>query len=107
MNMKSISVEQLKLWKETNTPHQLIDVRELYEVETCTIGGIHIPMAEVMDRHDEIRTDIPVIIHCKSGRRSEAVVYELERRFGLKNIHTLEGGIMAWIEQVDHSMMKY
>ncbi|MBL0314824.1 MAG: rhodanese-like domain-containing protein [Flavobacteriales bacterium] len=105
--MKSITVEQLKTWKENNTPHQLIDVRELYEIETCTIGGLHIPMAEVMDRVAEINKDIPVIIHCKSGRRSEAVVYELERRFGLSNVYTLSGGIMAWIDAVDHSLMKY
>lgn len=105
--MKSITAEQLKSWRENNTPHQLIDVRELYEVETCSIGGTHIPMAEVMERHGEIRKDIPVIIHCKSGRRSEAVVYELERRYGLNNVYTLVGGIMAWIEVVDHSLMKY
>lgn len=105
--MKSITAEQLKSWKENKTPHQLIDVRESYEIETCSIGGTPIPMAEVMERHEELRKDIPVIIHCKSGRRSEAVVYELERRFGMNNIYTLEGGIMAWIDVVDHTLMKY
>lgn len=93
-------------WRTKKTDHQLIDIREAYEVEICSIGGMHIPMGEVQQRLDEIRKDIPVVIHCKSGKRSQAVVAHLEK-FGFKNLRSLDGGILAWIDQVEPALEKY
>jgi len=105
--MKSISADQLNEWKKNATPHLLIDIRESYEIDTCSIGGLHIPMNEVLESIDRIPKDIPVVIHCKSGKRSAAVVFSIEQKFGLKNVYTLEGGIMAWINSIDQSLVKY
>lgn len=105
--MKHISPEELLQWKTTGKDHQLIDIREIYEVETCTIGGQNIPMADVIERNREIRKDVPVVFHCKSGRRSEAVVHALEQKLGLQNLFTLDGGIIAWIDKVDPSLVRY
>ncbi len=105
--MKSINAVELNEWKMSGKPHQLIDIRELYEVETCTIGGENIVMSEIFTHLDDIKKDIPVVIHCKSGKRSSAVVHALEQKTGMKNLYTLEGGILAWIEEVDPTMVKY
>lgn len=104
--MNTLSSSELHHWREENKAHQLIDVREDYEVEICSIGGEHIPMAEIMQRLNDIRKDIPVIVHCKSGRRSEAVVAQL-MRYGYNNVFSLEGGIINWIETVAPQLEKY
>ena len=96
--MKSISPADLRNWKETGKEFQLIDIREDYEVADDSIGGHHIRMEEVIARVDELRKDIPVVIHCRSGRRSSAVVYSLEMQFKFDNLYTLEGGIVAALE---------
>jgi adenylyltransferase/sulfurtransferase len=104
--MLATSPQQLAEWKKNGFEHQLIDIREQYEVETCNLGGTHIPMGEIVSRLSEIRRDIPVVIHCKSGRRSEAVVAHLNR-LGFNNISSLEGGIMGWIDTIDSSLERY
>ncbi|MCH2199240.1 MAG: rhodanese-like domain-containing protein [Flavobacteriales bacterium] len=105
--MKEISVSELKAMRNKNEDHQLIDVREIHEIEICTINGTHIPMGEIMARNEEVRKDIPVIIHCRSGQRSSAVVNALEANFGFTNLHNLTGGILAWASQIDTTLEQY
>lgn len=99
--MKNITVQELKSKMDLNEPYQLIDIREIYEVEQGSINGEHIPMGEVLNNLDKIRKDVPVIIHCRAGSRSANVVRYLEAEFGLNNLYNLEGGIMAWKNQID------
>jgi rhodanese-related sulfurtransferase len=99
--MTEITCAELKRMRESSTPHQLIDVREPYEAEACSIGGTLIPMGEVVDRRAEIRRDVPVIIHCKSGNRAAAVIQALESRYGFSGLVNLKGGILAWSNEVE------
>ena len=102
--MKEITPGELKRLRESKTPHQLIDVREAYEAEACTIGGFLIPMGEVVERRNEIRTDVPVIIHCKSGNRAAAVIQALESRYGFSGLMNLKGGITAYGVEVEPAL---
>ena len=99
--MKEITPSELKAWKDNGTPFQLIDIREEHEVAYCSIGGEHIPMDQVLDSIDRMREDVPVVVHCQSGKRSNAVVYAIERKFGRKNVYTLTGGIQGWGAEID------
>ena len=45
--MKSITVTELKSWMDSNEDFQLIDVREPYENDICTLNGVLIPMNNV------------------------------------------------------------
>ncbi|WKZ67217.1 MAG: rhodanese-like domain-containing protein [Flavobacteriales bacterium] len=99
--MKEITCEELKRLRAEGTPHQLIDVREPYEAEACGIGGTLIPMGEVIERRAEIRTDVPVILHCRSGNRAAAVIQALESRYGFSGLLHLKGGIQAWSAEVE------
>lgn len=85
----------------------LLDIREPYEVEICSIGGLQIPMGEVANRIDEIDENKEVIVLCRSGKRAEAVANLLESDFSFPNVTILEGGILAWIDQVDNSLEAY
>ena len=49
MTMSKLDVQTLKKWRDENTEHQLIDVREPWEVEIGHINGIHITMDCLLD----------------------------------------------------------
>ena len=105
--MSQISVKELKTLLDKGQKIQIIDIREIHEVDSGTIGGTHIPMAELIDRSNEIRKDIPVVIHCKSGSRASAMVHALRTEKNMLNVHLLEGGIEAWARQIDPSITVY
>jgi adenylyltransferase/sulfurtransferase len=73
----------------------VIDVREKDEHEADNIGGINIPLGQVEGRVGEIPKDVKVLIHCKSGRRSEDAVRRLQVKFGFDNLYNLTGGLNA------------
>jgi adenylyltransferase/sulfurtransferase len=102
--MEQISAAELKEWREAGKEFQLIDVREPYEAEICNLGGTLIPVGEVVQRLEEIRRDVPVVVHCRSGARSAAVINALKSRYGFTNLIDLRGGILAYGREVDHSM---
>ena len=103
--MKSLNVKELKEMIDNNEDYQLIDVRELHEFENANIQGILIPLGEIPARYDEISKDKKVIIHCRSGVRSANVISFLEQNFGYTNLFNLEGGIMAWANEIDDSLI--
>lgn len=105
--MKEVTVQQLKQMMDAGEAVQLIDVREPYEVEICSIGAEHIPMGEILARTSELKTDVPVIVHCRSGARSANVIHALEMQKGLSNLYNLQGGILAWADEIDDSLEKY
>lgn len=102
--MQEITPEELKRMKDAGEVFQLIDVREPYEAELCTIGGTLIPMGEVVARVEEIRKEIPVVVHCRSGARSAAVINALSSRYGFSNLVNLKGGIVGYGREVDQSL---
>lgn len=102
--MKEITPQELKRMKDAHEAFQLIDVREPYEAQACSIGGTLIPMGEVVDRLAEIRRDVPVVVHCKSGARSSAVIHALTSRYGFTNLVNLQGGILGYGREVDPSL---
>jgi rhodanese-related sulfurtransferase len=105
--MKKISAKELYDWRTNKVEHQLVDVREDHEISYSNIGGEHIPMSEIIDHQLRINRNIPVVIHCRTGKRSKAVVMTLERKFGFENLYSLDGGIVAWAEQIDNSLKVY
>ena len=98
--MKTLSVKEFKLWQQEQKPHVLIDVREPYEYDEMHIEGRLIPLAEVLQRKSEIPQDQPVVVHCRSGKRSATAIKALEE-MGFANLYNLEGGIVAYLESHD------
>ena len=105
--MKSITVQELKQLMDAKEEFQLIDVRETYENEICSLNGLLIPMNEIPGRVEELVKEKKVIVHCRSGKRSANVIDFLEQNYQLTNLYNLEGGILAWIEEIDPSMESY
>ena len=82
-------------------------MREPHEYEIANIGAELIPMGEVMDNIDKISKTKQVIIHCRSGARSGAIVQALESEMGFNNLYNLTGGILAYADEIDPSLEKY
>jgi adenylyltransferase/sulfurtransferase len=102
-----ISVNEFdKLLKE-NSDFQLVDVREQYEYNICKLNSVHIPMAEIVSRMHEIATDKRICVMCKTGKRAEAVANLLETDYDFKDVLVVEGGIMAYAEQIDTNLEIY
>jgi rhodanese-related sulfurtransferase len=89
-----------------NVEFQLIDVREPFEYEVSNLNGINIPLSGVVIESEKISRDIPVVIHCRSGKRSAQAVMLLEQE-GFTNLSNLQGGILAWKEAFDPEMDVY
>ncbi|MBP6796263.1 MAG: rhodanese-like domain-containing protein, partial [Saprospiraceae bacterium] len=46
-------------------------------------------------------------VHCRSGKRSSDVIELLQEKYGFQNLYNLEGGILAWAKEIDHTMPTY
>jgi rhodanese-related sulfurtransferase len=104
--MKEVTVQELKQKMDNNEDFQLIDVRETFEYETSNLNGENIPLGGILIEADKISTEKPVIIQCRSGKRSAAAVMQLEQ-LGFTNLYNLKGGMLAWQEAFDPNMPVY
>ncbi|NBA86621.1 molybdopterin-synthase adenylyltransferase MoeB [Emticicia sp. CRIBPO] len=91
--VNEITLEELERWQAEDKDFQLVDVREPNEYEANNLEGELIPLDEIEDRRNEIRKDIPVVIHCQTGLRSSRAISILKEKFGFDNLINLKGGI--------------
>lgn len=94
--MNQITPRELRRRLELNQPLHLIDVRAPQEHNDYNIGGSLIPLADLFNHKDSIPKDIPVVIYCKMGIRSQIAIQRLEEKFGYHNLINLEGGMERW-----------
>lgn len=85
----------------------VLDVRQDEEWAICHLpGAVHVPMAEVPQRLDEIKHHKNLVVVCHHGIRSERVARFLEQN-GFEGVSHLAGGLAAWAQEVDPSMPQY
>jgi adenylyltransferase/sulfurtransferase len=104
---KSVNVIELNDWLKTEDAPVIIDVREPYEYEIANLGAQLIPQGDIENHVHEIPFEKPVVVHCRSGVRSAKVINLLESKYGFRNLYNLEGGILAWADQIDSEMATY
>jgi rhodanese-related sulfurtransferase len=104
--MKEISVQELKEKMDAGEDFQLIDVREDFEYEMSNLGGELIPLSGILIESGKIDKTKPVIVQCRSGKRSAAAIMQLEQQ-GFTNLYNLKGGMLAWAEEIDPEMTVY
>lgn len=105
--MRHITAKELQQHLAGKKPPLLIDLRENYEYTWTNIGGKNLPLSELQDRLHEIPETGMVVMHCKSGNRSQAAIDFLERIHGYQNLVNLAGGQEAWALEVDPSKTPY
>jgi adenylyltransferase/sulfurtransferase len=101
-----LTVKELKARIDAGEDAYLIDVREPYEYQIAQIGGKLIPQNEVPNRLAEIDREREVIVHCRSGARSQRIA-EYLKQVGYPRVVNLAGGILAWSDEIDPKVPKY
>ena len=82
---------------------QLVDVRESGEYEIVRIdGAVLIPQGRILagEAWQELPQDTDIVFHCKGGTRSAAVL-AAARAAGYERVSHLDGGILAWVRDVE------
>ena len=82
---------------------ELVDVRETGEHDIVSIdGSVLIPQGRILagEAWAELPQDKEIVFHCKSGARS-ANVLEAARKAGYQRVSHLDGGILAWVRDVE------
>lgn len=82
---------------------ELVDVREVGEHEIVSIdGSVLIPQGRILagEAWAELPQDKDIVFHCKGGTRSAAVLAAAQRA-GYTRVSHLDGGILAWVHDVE------
>jgi adenylyltransferase/sulfurtransferase len=91
---------------ERGRPPALVDVREMWEWDTGNLearGAVHIPLAELLDRADELPEGREIVAYCRTGNRSLDAAERL-RGAGYA-ARSLRGGLTEWKRDVDPSVI--
>jgi sulfur-carrier protein adenylyltransferase/sulfurtransferase len=104
---EDIDVFELSRRIDAGEAMQLVDVREPFEAAIARIEGSElIPLGSLEGALERIRSDVPVVLYCHHGPRSDRAA-EFLRQQGFHDVHNLLGGIDAYAAQVDSTLARY
>lgn len=92
-----VSVEDLYSLIQNKQPYTLLDVRTPYEYQMVNLGGTLISAKSFDESLLQSRT--PIIVHCRTGKRSLAFVKQLKKTYPQANILSLKGGIVGYTQK--------
>jgi rhodanese-related sulfurtransferase len=102
-----ISVQDLKRLKDEGAPGAVVDVREVWEHETCRIpGSVLMPLSNFAKHVADLDPAQPIYLYCHHGARSLQVAMWL-RRNGFAKAASVKGGIDAWSLEIDPATPRY
>ena len=103
-----VTVQELK--RALDDPQlgiQVLDVREPDEYRIARINGTRLlPLSTLPQRFSELDPKQAYYIHCKAGGRSLKALQFL-REQGFQHLKSVKGGITAWSDEIDRSVLKY
>lgn len=103
----TIDSPELAALLSADAPLQLIDVREPFERAIVAIEpSLLVPLGQLGAELETIRSDIPVVLYCHHGVRSERALRLLQEA-GFANVRHLIGGIDAYSLAIDPKMTRY
>jgi adenylyltransferase/sulfurtransferase len=105
----TITAKELKELLDSDKPVYLVDVREPAEWEIVKIpGATLIPKDEIL-RGDALATlpqDKQIVMYCKTGVRSAETLAAVKNA-GFSDAVHVQGGVSAWVNQIDPSLPVY
>lgn len=103
----SLTALELLSMRQRGEPHQLVDVRERGEREVNVLeNSLSIPLGALSTRYTELSMQTPIVVYCNVGQRSAEAV-RLLATLGFTRVYNLEGGIAAWLDEVDEDQPRY
>ena len=110
ISVKSITPKEFLERKEEGWEVFLLDVRSETEESIVSLEGtdLRITHTSVPGRYEEIPNDVDIVVYCRTGGRSGAVVrYLVQSGWDINRVFNLEGGVHLWSDSVDSSIVKY
>ncbi|MFN2137078.1 MAG: molybdopterin-synthase adenylyltransferase MoeB [Candidatus Promineifilaceae bacterium] len=108
-DLREITPQELKRRLAAGESLQIVDVREPHEWQIANLeneGAILVPQGQVLNHLGELDMARDIVVMCRSGQRSAAVIRELQKH-GFQRLYNLEGGINEWARTVDYSLPIY
>jgi molybdopterin/thiamine biosynthesis adenylyltransferase/rhodanese-related sulfurtransferase len=105
----TITAQELKELLDSDKPTYLVDVREPAEWEIVKIpGATLVPKDEILrgDALSSLPQDKQIIMYCKTGVRSAETLAAVKAA-GFSDAVHVQGGVTAWVNQVDNSLPVY
>jgi rhodanese-related sulfurtransferase len=96
--MNTIDVQELHKRISNAEVIHLVDVRQSEEHADFNIGGILLPLGNIMSMQIEDIEHLKseeIICYCRSGQRSMQAAMMLEN-MGFSNVKNLVGGMLGW-----------
>jgi sulfur-carrier protein adenylyltransferase/sulfurtransferase len=106
---REMTVQEYEAVRNGGAEHLLLDVREPFELGICQIeGNVNVPLGQLPQRLAELSAwkNKLVVSQCKSGRRSMKALETLKKH-GFTNVVNLQGGILAWGQEIDPTVSPY
>ena len=124
LDIQTVTVQDVKRALENGSDIVVVDVRDPHEWDISAIDGtLRIPKPDIQLAKNGIQAgrklweetalkDIPrdktLYVHCRSGVRSaDTIAYLSEVGYDLERMFNVEGGILAWADEIDPGMAKY
>jgi sulfur-carrier protein adenylyltransferase/sulfurtransferase len=105
----TITAAELRELLDSDKPTLLVDVREPAEWEIVRIpGAVLIPKDEILrgDALVSLPQDKQIVMYCKTGVRSAETLAAVKAA-GFSDAVHVQGGVTAWVNQVDPSLPSY
>jgi len=105
----TITAPELKDWMDAGKDFYLVDVREPAEYEIVKIpGAVLIPKGDILSGEalSRLPQDRQIVLHCKTGVRSAEALAAVKAA-GFRDAVHVQGGVVAWANQVDTSLPTY
>jgi len=102
--MELIQPEQVKQRIEAGEKLNLLDVRQPEEHAAFNIGGLLLPLGDIVSMQVDAIEDWrnqEIICYCRSGQRSMQATMMLQS-MGFSNVKNLVGGMLAWQAAYGH-----
>jgi len=124
LDIQSVTVHELKAALENEVNPLVVDVRDPQEWDISAIDGtLRIPKPVLLQaknailsgqksREETVLQQLPrdqtLYLHCRSGVRSaDSIAALAEIGYDLARMYNVEGGILAWADEIDPQMAKY
>jgi glyoxylase-like metal-dependent hydrolase (beta-lactamase superfamily II) len=92
-----LAAADLGSWLADDAGTRVLDVRGPGEQAAGVVrGATRIPLARLLERHDELDAHAPTVVYCEGGYRS-SIAASLLRSLGFERVADLQGGFTAWL----------
>lgn len=109
VTVRQLSPSQLKTRLDAGDDLVILDVREPHEWEISNLshlGSFLMPKGEVLNRLNELNPAAEIVVQCRTGGRSAAIIRQLAP-LGFNKLWNLDGGINRWSAEIDPSLPRY